>query len=296
MIQTVIARGLKEVLIAVSRAHCMVHIVFDVDFRRHVRNGTRRMTMLPTYHKRLRWRSLTLFPAVVILWSSSVSAETRFEGAAGYSVSRYGSIQPVGWFVSIAAKPTHWFAIASELTAEFHTDNTGLHPVKHSGFVFVDGPRFTWAMPWSTSLFGEVLVGVAHGREFTPGETRENRFVWQPGGGVDVRLSQRLAARFHVQAMADGANVFSPDATRFSSGLVMMGTPSKAERARALEREKARAARKAQREKDKEALEDAKHRADMAEAAARESKALAEKAEAEAKRKAAAGAAAPPSK
>ena len=253
------------------------------------------MTMPPTYNKRLRWRSLTLFSAWLILWFSSVSAETRFEGAAGYSVSRHGSIQPVGWFVSLAAKPTPWFAIASEFTAEFHTDTTGLRPVQHSGFVFVDGPRFTWAMPWSTSVFGEVLVGVAHGRELTAGETRENRFVWQPGGGVDVRLSQRLAARFHVQAMADGADVFSPDATRFSSGLVVTGTPSKAERERALEREKARAARKSQRQKDKEDLEDAKHKADMAEAAARESKALADKAEAEAKRKAAAGAA-PPSK
>ena len=254
------------------------------------------MTMPSTDTKRSRWRSLTLFFAVLIFWSSSVSAETRFEGAAGYSVSRYGSIQPVGWFVSLAAKPTHWFAIASEFTAEFHTDNTGLRPVKQSGFVFVDGPRFTWAMPWSTSLFGEVLVGVAHGREFTPGETRENRFVWQPGGGVDVRLSQRLAARFHVQAMADGADVFSPDATRFSSGLVVTGRPTPAERQRALEQRNARAARRLKQQQNKDALEKAEHEANLAAAEARKAKALADKEDAEARRKAAAGAAAPPTK
>jgi hypothetical protein len=163
----------------------------------------------------------------------AAAQRVRVEVAGGYSVLNYGrdelpDLQPVGLFGAVAIQPAHWFAIATEIAAEFDTDSTVSPRVKRNAFAFLDGPRFTLSprtMPWGIALFGEVLFGIAHDEGFTSDSSSANYFVWQPGLGVDVRLSEQLSVRFQASSRHD-APEFSPIGTRFTSGLVVTGRRS----------------------------------------------------------------------
>lgn len=141
--------------------------------------------------------------ALVVGGFTPAWSQTVFEGAAGYNVTEYRGATgtPVGWFVSFSARPTPWFAVVSQLTAEFQTVQAGKTIAKKHGFAFLDGPRLTiprQKLRGRAELFGEVLIGVAHDGDFFPDRADANRFVWQPGTGADLAMSDRLSARFQI--------------------------------------------------------------------------------------------------
>ena len=170
-----------------------------------------------------------------LLIPGAARAQELVEVAGGYTVVDYKTstlAQPVGWFASLVARPGDYFAVATEFSAEFDTDETLTRPVRRRAYTFLSGPRGILDLPMRTSLFGEILLGIAHDRDFLPDRSSANRFVWQPGAGVDFRLSQRVAVRFQIGARYDEWGKFGdPIASRFVSGLVVSTSPNAQQRA-----------------------------------------------------------------
>jgi hypothetical protein len=141
--------------------------------------------------------------------------------AAGYTVLRYARADalPVGWSLAIAAKPTRFFGVVSELSGAYDTDDALPRGTRQSAIVFLNGPRAI--LPWSrVTVFAEALFGIAHDRDFRVGDADKNRFVWRPGGGVDIRLFTNVSVRFQAGRILNAAEKGSPKVYQFTSGLV----------------------------------------------------------------------------
>lgn len=140
---------------------------------------------------------------------------------AGYTVVRYSDPRalPVGWSIGVTAKPTRFFAIVSELSVAYDSDRAGRPGTHRTAVLFLDGVRVM--APWGrVTPFGEALLGVAHDLDFRLLATDKNRFVWKPGGGVDVRLSPKVAVRFQGGVILDPVGDESSNVFQFTSGLV----------------------------------------------------------------------------
>jgi hypothetical protein len=132
-------------------------------------------------------------------------AQTTLEGVGGYDIVDYEGNDgtPVGWFTSFAAKPSPWFALVSQFTVEYENERVGARLVRKRAFTFLDGPRITTPSRWRTGAFFQLLVGVAHIGDFFPERPGDNRFMWQPGVGVDFRVSDHVAVRFQASQLHD---------------------------------------------------------------------------------------------
>jgi len=172
-------------------------------------------------------RQVAFVVLLLALIPRGARGQTVFEVSGGYNVVDYRgrNAMPIGWFASLTARPVDWFGVVSEFSAEFDTDNSRTRPVDRQAFAFLDGPRFLFTAPARLTLFGEALVGIAHDRDFVTERSGDNRFVWQPGLGVDARLSDRISARFQVGwRYGSCCGLGSPGAIRFISGFVVTTT------------------------------------------------------------------------
>lgn len=164
--------------------------------------------------------SASLFPA-------RAAADPQFEIAGGYSLVDYkdSDLLPVGWFASVAAKranPRIWLAVVAEVTGEYATTQTAGRRVHQQAFAFLDGPRVGLNIKSRTSLFVELLLGVAHDQGFLNDESSANRFAWRPGAGLDAALTTRVSVRFQGGARFVSGDD-TPTAFQFLTGIVFSG-------------------------------------------------------------------------
>jgi opacity protein-like surface antigen len=134
------------------------------------------------------------------------------ELSGGYTFLRDGLKDgmnfPAGWYASTAVNLNRWFGLAGEVTGSYKNNvNVGVEELNvspnASEYTFMGGPRFAGKVG-RVMPFGQFLAGAAHMRatvdtpmgglgHFTVSDTQ---FAFQPGGGVNVLLTDNLGLHF----------------------------------------------------------------------------------------------------
>jgi hypothetical protein len=147
----------------------------------------------------------------------SNAAAVRF--TLGYTIVRYkpSDTIAVGWSVSVSAAISRYFELASEVSGAYASrGNTGTD----SGIFFVNGPRFTFPTK-TVTIFGDLLVGIAHDGALREVLTSDNRMIARGGGGLDVWLSDSVAARFQAgRVFYFPSSDRDPTVSQFTTALV----------------------------------------------------------------------------
>lgn len=203
------------------------------------RAGCRRPT--PGNHGLARFDALRRVAAVsmaVAAFASSASAQvvdtSQLEVAGGHQLSR--SFRALGlheWFVSIAGSLDDRSALVGEV-AGLSVRQAG------RGHVFLIGLRHAWSGRRVTPFVQGLVGGASLGRTFHPFGLVEARPVeveslfggHQVGGGIDVRITRRIAARLAANALtlySDRLEVHGESGSttrfRFGAGAVLSVPP-----------------------------------------------------------------------
>jgi len=166
--------------------------------------------------------------ALIVFLSAAASARAedhRLEVSGGYA---YLSDQtnaknvPRGWTGGIGAAIMSSLAIAGEVGASYlpAVDPTASATSIYS---FLAGPRYVIRVHERVTAFGQFLLGDVHASAgvFAAGATTD-RFAYQPGGGVDIAIASRWAARLQgdYRALRDTGTASTFNQGRFVAGVV----------------------------------------------------------------------------
>jgi opacity protein-like surface antigen len=154
------------------------------------------------------------FSAIILLITSmsvvSLRAQSndapRYEAAVGYQFMHDQDIAkqdpdlsanfPAGWLVSGGMRVGGWLGAIGEVSTTSKTlDIPGDKP-KVRVSTFMAGPRLAVGRRAGINPFGQVLFGAARATTslLSVSETTSH-FSYQPGGGVDLNLSDRFGVR-----------------------------------------------------------------------------------------------------
>ncbi len=180
-------------------------------------------------------RIAALLPALMIMALIAVSPATaqetpKFEIGVNYSILSEQTIDetlPVGWTVPVAYNFNNWLAVAGEVGANYRSDRILGQGIDINVSTYMVGPKFT-KRGKNVTFFFQMLGGAARGaanldlnlpnfnlpnfnlpnlpnlnlpnraldlldRDFSRSVTQ---FALQPGGGIDVSVSDNVAIRF----------------------------------------------------------------------------------------------------
>ena len=131
----------------------------------------------------------------------------------------------LGFNVATTANFNHWFGLTTEGGGSFFSqDVLGIEIFDLQIWTIMSGPKFTLRTSERVAPFGQVLLGAALLNGNVLGESgSEWDFTLQPGGGVDVALSDAVALRFGVDLRVLFDKPFSGDSHnqfRFTTGVV----------------------------------------------------------------------------
>src|SRR5258708_22609530 len=95
---------------------------------------------------------------------------------------------------AIAYNANHWFSAVADFGG-YHTNNILGTGVDGTLSTYLFGPRISYRRDSRITPFGQVLLGVAHiaGDNGLAFSTSNNSFAMAIGGGVDFKVSHRLA-------------------------------------------------------------------------------------------------------
>lgn len=151
--------------------------------------------------------------------------------AGGYSFMRDDGLEenfPAGWFVSGAHTLWDWLAAVGEVSGGYKDFDFSVAGTTFSTrarvHTFLGGARYQRALARLTP-FVQLLAGVARAsggvRVFRLSIAEaQTEFALQPGGGVDIALTDRVGARL----AADYRRIFAEDEDnefRFAAGVVV---------------------------------------------------------------------------
>ena len=169
-----------------------------------------------------------VFGALIVLLSAAASASAddhRLEVSGGYVyLNDHTNTQsvPRGWSGGIAAAMTSSLAIGGEVGGSYipAVDPT---TTRTSIYSFLGGPRYVIRVHKGVTAFGQFLVGDVHasaGVYSTAAAT--DHFAYQPGGGVDVAMASRWAARLQgdYRGLRDMGASSTLNQGRFLAGVV----------------------------------------------------------------------------
>jgi outer membrane protein OmpA-like peptidoglycan-associated protein len=158
-------------------------------------------------------RALTIL-SILILFGGAASAQVassvdpfpaRLDLAGGYTFTRAnappatcGCFDMNGGFASGTFNLGEWFGIEGRFTMG-HASNISSLDQNLTLMTFTGGPKVTWRTD-HFSPYGDFLIGGARGSgSYFPSassfKTSATSFAWSTGGGIDVRLSDRLSLR-----------------------------------------------------------------------------------------------------
>ncbi len=166
----------------------------------------------------MRNRSLVPVVFVLLCLAAPVAAQDipAWEIAGGYSFTRAVTDEvtlPAGWFVSGARNVTDMLAIVGEVSGAYKSEAEFGLEVDRLLFTLMGGVRYYRRLARVTPFAQFLLGGAALGSKVTVGGYSEwdpnsgPEFAIQPGAGVDIRLTDRLAAR----VQGDWRRLFSGD-------------------------------------------------------------------------------------
>jgi hypothetical protein len=176
------------------------------------------------------WRALWIALTLVSVPAHAVAQDRgRIEVAGGYLfMEDYDSNMtfPRGWFGSLAVDVAGPFAAVAEVNGSYKSmfvpeSFSGLDvEASSSSHTFMGGPRLTWQTsrvnPFAQMLFG--LSRLASSVDWTEGTATvaQNDFAMAPGGGVDLRLSERGAIRVGASIRFIRAENFAPGSGHYT--------------------------------------------------------------------------------
>ena len=100
-----------------------------------------------------------------------------------------------GWLTSMSISVTSTVSVVVEAAGQYRDDRFN---DSFGVFTLVGGPKFTWAAGRARP-FAQTPMGFARNwtifRGYAPLSYASNVFVFQPGGGADVRLTERVYLR-----------------------------------------------------------------------------------------------------
>lgn len=162
------------------------------------------------------WIMLILAAAV----PARAVAQERVDIAAGYSYMRDydGDVTfPRGWFASIGADIAGPVGVVGDVSGSYKSMGGLDVDLSVSVHTVTGGPRMIWrsdrVAPYVQVLFG--LARTATTFEL-PDETlsaSQNNFVMVPGGGLDIRVSERSALRFGANLRLIRSETTTPTGT-----------------------------------------------------------------------------------
>ena len=128
-----------------------------------------------------------------------------------------------GWVVSAARPVNDYLTIVGEvgdarsreeytLYGEFYP-----HVAEYQWSTFAGGVRFAWRRPRVTT-FMDALVGAAM---IEASRTKETNGLIQYGGGADIRITRRIAARVAAKLLLVVESSAAAARLRFTAGVVM---------------------------------------------------------------------------
>jgi len=194
-------------------------------------------------------RAFTFIAAVFVLVATTSSAQTirpalsavgdeqpvlasmgrgfpGVETSVGLSVFRDANLEELssmGFFVSVANNVNPWAGLVLEGSGHYFRDIANIPSFNGDIYTLGLGPRFT-ARTGTLAPFAQFLVGAAYFRASAMNaDATDWDFLLQPGGGLDVVLSDRFAVRVGL----DFPTVFDSGVTdthvRFSVGATFRG-------------------------------------------------------------------------
>jgi opacity protein-like surface antigen len=142
-------------------------------------------------------RALFLIAVALMLSVSALGQDTpKAELFGGYSYAGSGSN---GFDASIAGNVNHWFGLVADVGGQYSTFTDQGFTEKISSHSFLFGPRFSLrksrAVPFVHALFGVANVKTDTDEFGPPLFFSDTSFAMALGGGVDVRINDRLAIR-----------------------------------------------------------------------------------------------------
>jgi hypothetical protein len=128
---------------------------------------------------------------------------------------------PVGWLASVGWNLAGPWAIVGEVGGSYETTRISTPPSSdiHAHFYnFAVGPRIASTRRQTVRPFAQVLLGgVQAGSEFGS----ISHFAWQPGGGIDVRVSDALAIRVQTDYRVIPFGTTAVKQWRIATGVVL---------------------------------------------------------------------------
>ena len=155
----------------------------------------------------MRNRSLVAVVFVLLCLAAPVAAQDMWEIAGGYSFTRAVTDEvtlPAGWLVSGAGNVTDTLAIVGEVNIAYKTEAEFGVEIDKRVLPLMGGVRYSRRLARVTP-FAQFLLGAAV-LAAVPNDGVID-FAIQPGAGVDIRLTDRLAAR----VQGDWRRIFSGD-------------------------------------------------------------------------------------
>lgn len=138
--------------------------------------------------------------AFSLLTTTATFGQDRSKGdvAFSYSILHDSEIEetfPTGWLLAVNGNISRIFSVVGEVGGNYKTIDIVGTDVKLSVHSFMGGLRLRNETPHAVP-FAQFLVGGARGKAGVLGESAsETSFALQPGGGVDIQLTDRVALR-----------------------------------------------------------------------------------------------------
>ena len=156
--------------------------------------------------------------------SRSVGAYPGSETSVGWSLLNdftLNQTSALGFYVAGATNFNPWAGVAVEGGGNFLSlDAFGVDVLDADIYTVMAGPKFTLRTVDRLAPFGQLLFGVAYSRADVLGfRTDDWSFAMQPGGGVDVILTDAVALRVGTdwRVLFDAGETFTE--FRFSTGV-----------------------------------------------------------------------------
>ncbi|HVA00036.1 MAG TPA: hypothetical protein VMV34_00120 [Terriglobia bacterium] len=137
----------------------------------------------------------------------------------------FGSNFPLnGWQASITENATDWLGITQEFGGFYGTQRLQGFDNHFSMFSILSGPRFSYPRLKGVTPFAHALFGYDQTTVSLPGSNlsaRSSSYAMALGGGMDVKVSRRLAVRlFQADYYLTRDFGSSQNNLRFSAGMV----------------------------------------------------------------------------
>jgi outer membrane protein with beta-barrel domain len=139
----------------------------------------------------------------------------------GYQYTRFdGGLNANGWNSSVTGNLNRWFGVAADFSGAYKSQSG----VSFHNYTYTFGPVVSYRHNESFTPFAHFLAGGFHASASSSGVSgSDGGFAMMFGGGVDVKVSQRIALRaiqfdwlsLHSNGVSDNNNM------RISTGILL---------------------------------------------------------------------------